>query len=144
MDIIQEFKDKDPKLVQAGNMVLDCITMLGFVHYDFLAIRLKAFKQIVHPKEKVFPPPPQKKGNYGKINNKKQTSRRKEIIIQKELEKTIKVGGNTAKCLSNWEKVSNDPWVLSAVQRTKIPLKIVPFQGVEPRPISWRVQKNLL
>lgn len=49
LDIIREVKDKDPRLVQAGEMVLDSITMLGLVHSDFSSVRLKAFKLTVHP-----------------------------------------------------------------------------------------------
>lgn len=49
LDIIRTEKGKNPKLIQAGEMVLDSITMLGFVHNEFTSVRLKAFKQTVHP-----------------------------------------------------------------------------------------------
>lgn len=49
LDIIREEKGTNPKLIKAGEMVLDSITMLGFVHNDFSAIRLKSFKQTVNP-----------------------------------------------------------------------------------------------
>lgn len=49
LDIIRAEKDKNPKMIQAGEMVLDSITMLGFVHNEFTSVRLKAFKQTVHP-----------------------------------------------------------------------------------------------
>lgn len=30
-------------------MVSDCFTMMGFVHNEFSSIRIKGFKQTVHP-----------------------------------------------------------------------------------------------
>lgn len=49
LDIIRAEKERNPNLIKAGEMVLDCITMVGFVHNDFSSIRLKSFKQTVHP-----------------------------------------------------------------------------------------------
>lgn len=49
LDIILQVKHLDPRLVQAGDMVLDSITMMGLVHNDFNGIRLKGFKQTVNP-----------------------------------------------------------------------------------------------
>lgn len=50
LDIIREVKGDNPKLIKAGDMVLDSITMLGFGHNDFSPIRLKSFKQTVNPR----------------------------------------------------------------------------------------------
>lgn len=49
LDVIRELKDKNPKLIPAGEMVLDSFTLLGLVHNDFTSIRLKNLKQTVHP-----------------------------------------------------------------------------------------------
>lgn len=49
LDIVLEVKHLDPKLLQAGDMMLDAITMLGFVHNDFNSVRLKGFKQTLNP-----------------------------------------------------------------------------------------------
>lgn len=57
---------------------------------------------------------------------------------------TGKVGGNTANFISNWKKITNDAWVISSVSGIKIPLKYLPFQGVEPRPISFSEREQTL
>lgn len=49
MDVVLQTKHLDPKLLQAGDMLLDGITMLSMVHNDFNTIRLKGFKQTVNP-----------------------------------------------------------------------------------------------
>lgn len=49
LDIIREEKGKNPKLSKAGDMILDSITMLGYVHNEFSSLRLKSFKQTVNP-----------------------------------------------------------------------------------------------
>lgn len=49
MDIVLQVKHLDQRLVQAGDMLLDAITMMGYVHNEFNAIRLKGFKQTVNP-----------------------------------------------------------------------------------------------
>lgn len=56
----------------------------------------------------------------------------------------MKVGGNTANCVKNWEKISKDPWVLKAIKGITIPLVYKPFQGVEPRPINWSKSEKIL
>lgn len=55
-----------------------------------------------------------------------------------------KVGGNTANFVSNWRLISSDPWVISSIQGIKIPLHYIPFQGVEPRPISFSDSEKVL
>lgn len=49
LDIIREVKNKHPNSIQADEMMLASITMLGLVHNDFSLIRLKGFRQTVHP-----------------------------------------------------------------------------------------------
>lgn len=56
----------------------------------------------------------------------------------------MKVGGNTANCLQNWKKVTNDPWILQQIVGITIPLSYSPYQGVEPRPISWGQKEKQL
>lgn len=85
------------------------------------------------PQEKVFLP----KRSVQKKSTRQQKSGGKETTSPKELGSNYKVGGNTANCVHVWQKISNDPWVLNSVQGIIIPLKYIPFQGVEPRPIKW-------
>lgn len=54
---------------------------------------------------------------------------------------TGKVGGNTANFTHNWRKITSDPWVISESQGIHIPLKYIPFQGVEPRPIRFSINE---
>lgn len=44
VNLIMACKDKDPILIRAGDILIDCLSMCGFVHNDFNAIRLKEFK----------------------------------------------------------------------------------------------------
>lgn len=47
VDLIMESKGKKPKMIRAGGIHIDFISMCGFLHNDFNSIRLEEFKQTI-------------------------------------------------------------------------------------------------
>lgn len=56
----------------------------------------------------------------------------------------VKVGGNTSNFVTNWKTISSDPWIISSVKGIRIPLHYVPYQGVEPQPIRFSENEQIL
>lgn len=62
VDTTMEKKDEDPKMVRAGDILINYISMCGFVHNGFNTIRLKEAKQTINPSyDDGFTPKPQEK-----------------------------------------------------------------------------------
>lgn len=62
LDIVLDCKDSNPKLVKTVSVLLDCLSICGFLLADFNSIRLKEFKQMVNPSYgEVFTQKPEEK-----------------------------------------------------------------------------------
>lgn len=49
LDMVLVAKEKVPGLGKVGDILVDCITLTGFMHSEYTGIRLKGFKQTVNP-----------------------------------------------------------------------------------------------
>jgi hypothetical protein len=53
------------------------------------------------------------------------------------------MAGTTRNCFSTWKEITNDPWVLNAVNNFKIPLDNIPEQGLW-HPIAFSKHDTIL
>lgn len=49
LDMVLLAKEQVPGLAKVGDILVDCITLMGFIHSEFSSLRLKGFKQTVNP-----------------------------------------------------------------------------------------------
>lgn len=53
-------------------------------------------------------------------------------------------GGNIANCLTNWQELTSDLWILQVVTGFKIPFWGPPFQEKEPKPFNLSVHQRTM
>lgn len=53
-------------------------------------------------------------------------------------------GGNIARCLASWERLTSDPWILGIVKGFKLPFWTLPWQDREPRPFNLSEEQKIV